>query len=289
MRNLPLPAQLYVAAVIAAGAALLVTLFPVAGIDTPAPFILLAALSLLTASFKIRLPLARSESTLSVSSAVDFAALLLLGANQTMLISAASAWSQCTFRSKTRAPFYQTLFSMACLVVAVQAAGFVYLTLGGIPGEPTVETVLRSVVAMVLVYFFVNSGLVATAVALSTRQPVQQVWMESFLYSAPGYFVGAGVATVVTLVIPRSALWMVPAVAVPLYLTYRSYEIYLERLHTEKRHVGQMSDIHLATVEALARAIDAKHQPSPEHLYRMQVYAAGLARAIGMSDNEIQG
>ena len=289
MRNLPLPAQLYVAAVIAAGVALLVALFPVEGIDTPVPFMVLAVLSALTAIFKVRLPLARSESTLSVSSAVDFAALLLLGANQTMLISAASAWSQCTFKTKTRTPLHQTLFSMACLVIAVQAAGLVYRALGGTPGEPTVAALLRSVVAMVLVYFFVNSGLVATAIALSTQQRVRQVWMESFLYSVPGYFVGAGAATIVTLVIPRSALWMVPVVAVPLYLTYRSYQIYLGRLQTEKRHAGQMSDIHLATVEALARAIDAKHQQSPEHLYRMQVYAAGLARAIGMSDNEIQG
>ena len=123
MRNLPLPAQLYVAAVIAAGVALLVALFPVEGIDTPVPFMVLAVLSALTAIFKVRLPLARSESTLSVSSAVDFAALLLLGANQTMLISAASAWSQCTFKTKTRTPLHQTLFSMACLVIAVQAAG----------------------------------------------------------------------------------------------------------------------------------------------------------------------
>ena len=288
MKNLPISAQLYVTAVVAAGAALLVALFPVGGLDAPVPFIVLAVLSALTAVFKVSLPLARSESTLSVSYAVDFAALLLLGANYTMLISAASAWSQCTFKTKTRTPLHRTLFSMACLVIAVQAAGLVYRALGGTPGEPTVSTLLRSVVAMVLVYFFVNTGLVATAIALSTRQRVQQVWTESFLYNAPGYFVGAGAATIVAL-IPSSALWMVLVAAVPLYLTYRSYQIYLGRLHAEKRHVEQMSNIHLATVEALARAIDAKRQMSPDHLHRVQVYATGLARAIGLSDNEIQG
>ena len=289
MKNLPIPARLYVMTVVAAGAALLVARFPVGGLDAPVPFIVLAVLSALTAVFKISLPLARSESTLSVSYAVDFAALLLLGANQTMLISATTAWSQCTFNTKTRTPLHRTLFSMACLVIAVQAAGLVYRALGGTPGEPAVTTLLRSVVPMVLVYFFVNTGLVATAIALSTRQRVQQVWTESFLYNAPGYFVGAGAATIVALVVPRSALWMVPVAVAPLYLTYRSYQIYLGRLHAEKRHVEQMSNIHLATVEALARAIDARHKLSPDHLNRVQVYAAGLARAIGMSDNEIQG
>ena len=39
---------------------------------------------------------------MSVSYAVDFAALLLLGADETMLVAAASAWSQCTFRTQTR-------------------------------------------------------------------------------------------------------------------------------------------------------------------------------------------
>ena len=223
MKKLPIPAQLYVAAVIAAGAALLVTLFPLDLLDDALPFLVLAVLSALTAVFKISLPLAHSESTLSVSYAVDFAALLLLGANPTMLISATSAWTQCTFKTKTRTPLHFTLFSMACLVIAVQAAGLVYRALGGTPGAPTVTTLLRSVVAMVLAYFFVNTGLVAMAIALSTRQRIQQVWTDSFLYNAPGYFVGAGAATFVALIVPLSALWIVPVAAVPLYLTYRSY------------------------------------------------------------------
>src|SRR5262245_4818723 len=50
-----------------------------------------------------------------------------------------------------------------------------------------------------------------------------------------------------------------------------------------------MVDVHLATVEALAGAIDAKDQTAPEHIRRVQAYAAGLARALGMTDNEIQG
>ncbi len=50
-----------------------------------------------------------------------------------------------------------------------------------------------------------------------------------------------------------------------------------------------MSDLHLATIEALALAIDAKDQTAQSHIRRVQVYAAGLARALGMSENEIQG
>src|SRR5580765_5262972 len=61
------------------------------------------------------------------------------------------------------------------------------------------------------------------------------------------------------------------------------------RIEDEQRHVQQTSDLHLATIEALARAIDAKDQTTQLHIRRVQVYAAGLAKALGLSESEIQG
>ena len=93
---------------------------------SPALFLILLATSAITSAFKVSLPLAKSGSTMSVSYAVDFASLLLLGPNETMLVAVTSAWSQCTFRMKVKNPVYRTLFSMACLAITVQAAGFAY-------------------------------------------------------------------------------------------------------------------------------------------------------------------
>ena len=127
MKSLPLAARLYVCAVIGFGAVLLLWFFPAPSTVRLEPFLLLLVLSSLTSVFKVNLPLARRSSTMSVSYAVDFASLLLLGPNETMIVATASAYSQCTFRIKERNPVYRTLFSMACLVVTVQAAGAVYL------------------------------------------------------------------------------------------------------------------------------------------------------------------
>src|SRR5918992_1280745 len=135
MKSLPLPARLYVGAVIGLGAALLVAFFPVESLASPWLFVLLLALSSITSIFKVSLPLARSGSTMSVSYAVDFASLLLLGPHETMLVAAASAYSQCTFRIKEPNPIHRTLFSMACLVLTVQAAGAAYMLLDGAPGQ----------------------------------------------------------------------------------------------------------------------------------------------------------
>ena len=123
MRALPPAARLYVGSVIAIGAALVVWLGPKATFDDPLLFLALLALSAITSAFKVSLPLDRSGSTMSVSYAVDFAALLMLGPHETMLVAVTSAWSQCTFRMKAPNPVYRTAFSMACLAITVEAAG----------------------------------------------------------------------------------------------------------------------------------------------------------------------
>jgi diguanylate cyclase (GGDEF)-like protein/putative nucleotidyltransferase with HDIG domain len=289
MKSLPLAARLYVCAVIGLGAVLLIWFFPAPPSVHYGPFLLLLALSSLTSVFKVNLPLARRSSTMSVSYAVDFASLLLLGPNETMIVATASAYSQCTFRIKERNPIYRTLFSMACLVVTVQGAGTVYLWLGGVPGDMKLAALPKPLVGAATTYFLINTMTVATAIALSTRQSILRVWNENFLWSAPSYFVGALTAAVATWLVGISGHWFAPLAAAPLYLTYRTYKIYLGRIEDEQRHVHEMADLHLATIEALALAIDAKDQTSQSHIRRVQLYAAAVARSLGMNENDIQG
>ncbi len=291
MKSLPLSARIYVGAVIAAGAVLLVLLAPRARFDQPLLFAVLLTLSMASSAFKVSLPLTRSGSTMSVSYAVDFAALLLLGPHETMLVAVASAWSQCTFGMKTRNPLHRALFSMAGLAVTVQAAGFVYQRLGGVSGElgGTLAEIAGPLVAAATVYFVFNTLLIAVAIGLSTSQPVLRVWNDNFLWSAPSYFVGAGIAFAATSAILNFGIWIALLLCAPLYLTYRTYKVYVGRIDDERRHVQEMADLHLATIEALALAIDAKEQTAQSHIRRVQAYAAGLARSLGMSESEIQG
>ena len=108
MKDLPVAARLFVAAVLAAGAIVL-GMFAPHSIANPLLFVILLGCSSLASALKVRLPLATSGSTMSVSYAVDFAALLLLGANETMIVAAVSAWSQCTIRTTTKtAPYIGT-------------------------------------------------------------------------------------------------------------------------------------------------------------------------------------
>src|SRR5204862_5985168 len=143
---------------------------------------------------KVYLPLTTSGSTMSVSYAVDFASLLLLGPHETMLVAAGSAFSQCHLNSKERNPLYRTLFSVASLVITVQGSGLAFALLGGTRSAMSIATLARPLVGAATIYFLLNTGLVATAIALSTRTPVIDTWQDNFLWSAPSYFVGAGSA-----------------------------------------------------------------------------------------------
>src|SRR6185436_8470261 len=189
------------------GAVLLVFFFPTSVLPHPAWFAALLLLSSVTSAFKVNLPLARGPSTMSVSYAVDFLSLIILGPSPTMIVASVSAWSQCTFRMTSKNPLYRTLFSMASLVISVQAAGEVFHLLGGTPGLATLSfaEMAKPLVGAAGAYFALNTALIASAIALSTQQSLFKVWNQNFLWSAPSYFVGALAAAVVAIVASRAS------------------------------------------------------------------------------------
>jgi PAS domain S-box-containing protein len=160
---------------------------------------------------------------MSVSYVVDIAALILYGPHPTMVVGAVSGWSQTSLNSKTRNPLYRKLFSMACLVITVQAAGQVYQRLGGTP-TVNLSTIWLPIAATALTYFVVNTVPIAVAIALTTNQNAWRIWRHDFASSAPSYALGAGAAVVVLAVMQSSGyLPTLLLASAPLYLTYKVY------------------------------------------------------------------
>src|SRR5690349_1527427 len=84
---------------------------------------------------------------------------------------------------------------------------------------------------------------------------------------------------------PVASLLLVCAL---LFIGYRAYRVFLARFERERRNVQQMSELHLATIEALARAIEAKDGTAANHIHRIQLYATAVARALGMAETDVQ-
>jgi diguanylate cyclase (GGDEF)-like protein/putative nucleotidyltransferase with HDIG domain len=286
----------YVTLVMSTGAALLLFRVPQIRFDQGLLFLALLLASTVISASKVHLPLARGSSTLSMSYFTDFMALVFLGPDAAMIVAGAGGATQCLISRRGRASTRQTLFSISALIITMQAAGLVASMLGGFPPAADLGTLSKPAVAAAVTFFLCNSWLVATAVALSRREPLFRTWHENFLWTAPACVIGAGVAVLAVRVIMTTHLWLALLVGAPLYLTYRSYQIYLGRLEDHQRHLKEVSELHLASVEALARAIDARDQtierascPTDNHIRRVQAMAAELGHRAGMSDNEVEG
>ena len=60
------------------------------------------------------------------------------------------------------------------------------------------------------------------------------------------------------------------------------------QIQGRQKRAEQLAELHLATIEALARAIDAKDGTAENHIRRVQLYAAAVAGELGMSETDIQ-
>jgi PAS domain S-box-containing protein len=221
-RDLPLRARWYLSCVIVAGALTFGLLLPRAQFTPLLPLILLVAASSLASAFKVQFPIA-SGSNMSVSYVVGIAALLLRGPHATMIVAAATGWSQTTLNAQSRNPGYRTLFNMAILVMTVQLSGQVYQALGG-TADGDVRTLALPLAAMALTYFVMNTVPIAVAIALTTSQSPWRVWRTDFASSAASYLLGAIAALVVIRVTERSGYWLTFLLAGAfLYLTYTVY------------------------------------------------------------------
>lgn len=65
------------------------------------------------------------------------------------------------------------------------------------------------------------------------------------------------------------------------------HRIHLRRLADKTKEIADASRVHLATVEALATAIDARDQVGIGHVRRTQIYAVGMGAAIGLGDDAL--
>ena len=287
MKRHPLAGRIYVFAMIALGAVLMANALSSWELARPGLFAVLLIMSVISSAMKIDIPLGVGSSCISLSYAVDFTALLLLGPAPTMLIAVASGWSQATFRMSVRNPAHKTLFSMATLAASVAAAGIAYTGLGGrygsLPSSP-----LQPLMAAALMYFLVNSLAVAAAYALSSGRGVIRVWHDNFLWTISSYVVGAVAAGIAVEVFHRAGEWHTALAFVPLGLTYRSYRVYLKRIADEQRRASESAQLHRDSTEVLARAIQAKDQGGSRHVERVQYYATELADRLDLPERDRQ-
>lgn len=224
----PLGTRIYVATVIAAGAAVIAGAFGT-GFAQPLTLAALLAVSLLASLAKVEIGVLGSGATLTPSHITDLIALAVCGIDAAVLAAAWSAWTQCTFRTKARNPVHQTLFSVGSLALSMSVAGFVYVLLGGPADGTSLE--IKPFAAAATLFFLLNAGLIAGAVALTVGDSLYGVWSDFVLSVWPSYLIGAGLSAVVAHGIQAQDYWLVPLLAVSLAILHKNYQACLARMN----------------------------------------------------------
>ncbi len=278
--TLPAAARLYVAAVIGAGAGALIASCP-RSFPHPVLFTVLLAFSCVTSTWKVNLPIpVANGSTLSVSYAANLMSLLLLGPRHAVITAVAGVWTQCRYRPKERYPIYRTLFSAAGAVLTMLATGAVYASLGGPTAPLNSLNLAKPLVGAIATYFIVNTTLVAAAIALSTHRNLFTTWHRDFLWSGASFMVAGTAGALAAIVVDRGDYWKAVLLIAPIYLTYRTYELFVGRLEDQKRHMTELRRFHEGTVTALAQAREAERALADEK----QRLASALAQMTALEE-----
>ena len=280
-RGMSVPAKLFIALIVVSGLATLTYGAIHQSSKNIAEFICYVGIAILASRLKVNLP--GITGTLSVNFLFILIGVLELSFTETMILGAISMVAQCLYPDRPKA--IQVTFNVCAGCLSTAAAYVVYhhpLTNLLIDSHP----VLLGIAATV--YFIANAGSIATVISLTERRPLRRILVDCYFWSFPYYLVGAAIAGTIAW-LNRTLNWETSLLVLPVvYLIYRSYRLYLGKLEDEKRHVEEMANLHLRTIEALALAIEAKDHTTHEHLQRVRVYAIEVGKELGVTGPELE-
>jgi putative nucleotidyltransferase with HDIG domain len=255
------------------------------GYQNPPPFewFVLAALTLLTGSFTVKVP--SETARLSVSETFVFTSTLLFGVDAGTITAVLDALVM-SFWLK-RSSVSRLLFNVAASAIAIWTSAQSFFALSGLePGgihSRTLGQAVGPLFVFALVYFLINSALVAGAVRTEREQPLLKIWSQ-FLGLSINYFVGGSIAVLLVAYTPEIDITSLGIIGPILLISYFTFRTSMGRLEDATKHVGQLNELYLSTIETLAMAVDAKDQITHGHIRRVQVYATELAKRLGVSD-----
>jgi diguanylate cyclase (GGDEF)-like protein/putative nucleotidyltransferase with HDIG domain len=254
-------------------------------------FLCYLIIAVIASGLKVTLP--GIDGTMSVNFLFILLGILELSLPETLVIGCSATLIQCLWKARESpnpAKITFNVFSMMANAVALSY--FIYHRfelVRELHGGPLL------LMLGAFVYFLANTLPVSIIIALTEHKSFRKIWSECYFWSFPYYLVGAAVMALVGF-INRHIGWQTSLLVLPvIYLVYRSYRLYLERLENEKkrvevekRHVEDIASLHMRTIEALALAIDAKDHTTHKHLHRVRTYATEIAKEMGLSHSDVE-
>jgi diguanylate cyclase (GGDEF)-like protein/putative nucleotidyltransferase with HDIG domain len=255
-----------------------------AGWDSPdlLRFLAFFGIAILSSGMRINVP--ELTGTLSLTFLFALFGLIELTPSETVLMASVMTLIQCYWNRPKRPRPAKVVFNAATMVIATAAAHSAYVS----PWVADGSAQAARLALATLVFFLANTAPVALVISLTESKPFIKTWLACDFWAFPYYVGGAAVAQLTSMADRYLGWqWFLPTGPV-VYLIYRSYHIYLERLESEKQLAEELTSLRLRTIEALALAIEAKDNTTREHLQRVQVYAMELAKKLDLTHDQTE-
>jgi diguanylate cyclase (GGDEF)-like protein/putative nucleotidyltransferase with HDIG domain len=246
-----------------------------------AEFICYLGVAILASRLRVNLP--GVAGTMTMSFLFVLLGILQLSFSETLLLGSASIAVRWLYPD--RGDNIQCIFNLCSSMLSTALAyKAYYLALS----HGFVESRVLALGIAGTIYFVANTGSIATVISFTESKSLKEILVQCYFWSFPYYLVGAAIAGVIGW-LDDAFNWETSLLVAPvIYVIYRSYRLYLGKLEDEKRHVEEMANLHLRTIEALALAIEAKDHTTHDHLERVRVYAVELAKELGISAGETE-
>lgn len=226
---MPKPAKIYISWIFAISSVVLLVGLSSWHCSDLTRYIGIFFLTLLGATWKVRLP--GIVGTYSLGSVFILLGIADLSLGEILLMACGSAAVQCLWRPKVKPQVIQVLFSIANLMIDTAVAyGAFHLVREYRIGE----NLIGSLALAAGVLYMLNTALLSIALALVNGKPLRTMWEHWVIWSFPYYLAGAVLAGTFT-VSSESVIWRSCALITPLlFLVYVCYCLYVNRTSQEQ-------------------------------------------------------
>lgn len=250
-------------------------------------------ISLIVNQHQPKLP--NTRLTVSAHGFIVFWSTLWLGLAGGAFISLASSITAYKFAPKDKRNWLAAIFCSTISAFAAGTAFYLFLTnVAGFTSKTVADNeiqlgwLLAASLIMAAVYYLLNTFFSSVFQAVESEYPFFLAVQEIFFAQSATYGLGIVAALATHFVFIKFDLWFGLVILLVAVIGHLGYRIHCQKLEVKTREISESSRIHLATVEALASAIDARDQVGIGHVRRTQIYAVGIGELLGLSSDEIQ-
>lgn len=245
------------------------------------------ALALLVAPMSVII-IPGTRARLVLGDIVTFACAAIFGPSAAII--AAVADGAVTSLRITKSP-YKFAYNIAVCAVSMGGAGFVtkavFPAFGERSAQPAVNVVIQIGLFSIL-FFFIETFLVAGYVAASTRKSFFTMWRENFIWTSVSYVASGGSALTAYFLAARYGYYVFLVPVGLIIVVFYFYRSYFSKVESANQKAGELEELNFRTIETLVASIGAVGYATKMNVRRVEHLALELGKRAGCSEHEMK-